>query len=186
MVINRYQTLTLHLLLSLAVLVGTGFVAIGVSGALAAGLGAAFGKAFVSGDRPGVTYTPQRCADFLRFHPESGDCTAAATAHHFDEVVEYRLAAGVLGLLVLGIAFLMRWRYRQLADERVLPASFSPTVGASLFGLAALALMGPSLLQMVFVGPSGVGKLLSGGVVSLVMFVAYAAALLRALRAHLA
>lgn len=95
-----------------AVLLGAvGLVAIGASGALAELLGRLFGPAFVAGDLPGVTYTAQRCAEFLEYFPDAGGCEQAAAMHHWGEVVEYRVAAGVLGLLVLG-AFLL-WRPRR-------------------------------------------------------------------------
>ncbi len=63
------------------------FVAIGLSGAIAYAFGRWFGIAFVPGDAIGSTYTLDRCADFIRFHPEAVTCAAAAAAHHFDEVV---------------------------------------------------------------------------------------------------
>jgi hypothetical protein len=77
-------SLLLQLVVSLGLLAGIGLAAIGVSGLLAAGMGAAFSQAFVAGDAPGVTYTPDRCADFFEYHTEAGEC-AAAVAHHFDE-----------------------------------------------------------------------------------------------------
>ena len=62
-----------------AVLLGTvGLVAIGASGALAELLGRLFGPAFVAGDLPGVTYTAQRCAEFLEYFPDAGSCQQAA------------------------------------------------------------------------------------------------------------
>src|SRR2546430_694938 len=98
----------LSLGIALSRLAGIGLVAIGVSGSLALAAGTAFGKDFVSSNPPDVTYTVERCADFLEYYPQE-TCRMAATAHHFDEVVTYRLAAGLLGLFVL-------------AGERVLAA----------------------------------------------------------------
>ncbi len=164
---------------TLALTAGIGLVAIGVSGVLSQLLGAAFGKSFIAGDTNGVTYTAARCADFLRFHPEAPDCAAAATAHHFDEVAQYREAAGVLGLAVLG----GWWLVRRRASRRrgLLPAVFEPTVGAALFGLAALGLLGLSLGQIAFGDTTGTGAYLTGGAVSAIVFAAYAARLLRAI-----
>ncbi len=177
-------SLLLHLTLALGLLAGVGFTAIGVSGVLAAGLGTAFGKGFIAGDGPGVTYTAARCADFFEYHPGAADCAAAATAHHFDEVVGYRLDAGVLGALLLGASYVVRRRYRRLGGVRMLPATFIPTAGAALFGAAALFLLGMSTMQIVFGGAVGAGNLLTGGMVSLAVFAVYAATLLRTLPAR--
>ena len=70
-----------------------------------------WGTAFVSGDGPDVTYSATRCADLQEYHP-SPTCEQAATGHRYDEVVGYRLAAGVLGLVVLGgwLAVVRPWR----------------------------------------------------------------------------
>jgi putative lipase involved disintegration of autophagic bodies len=75
-------------------------LAIGLSGLLADTFGRVFGTAFVAGDAPGVTYTAERCAQLLSFEPQARSCEEAAIAHHFGEVVSYRLAAGALGVLV--------------------------------------------------------------------------------------
>jgi hypothetical protein len=173
--------LLLHLTLSLGAVAGVLLVAVGVSGLLAAGMGAAFGKAFVSGDAPGVTYTAERCADYFEYFPNASDCADAATQHHFEEVVFYRLTAGVLGLLVLGGLFVVRRRYPRGAGVRLLPESFAPTVVATLFGIAALYLLGNSM-QIAFGITDGTGALLSGGVVALAGLAIFALPLLRTLR----
>ncbi|HEX3393812.1 MAG TPA: permease prefix domain 1-containing protein [Acidimicrobiales bacterium] len=175
-----------QLVLALALLAGVGLVGVGVSGALAGGMGVAFGKDFVSGDVAGVTYTPARCADYLEYHPEAGTCARAATAHHFDEIVEYRLAAGILGLLVLGGLFLVR-RSSPLArvipmgeGVGLLPDGFVATTGAAVFGCAAGVLIASGLAQ-VGGGSGGAGGYLSGGIVAAFIAAAFAVGLFRAL-----
>lgn len=163
-----------QLLCSLTLLAGVGLVAIGLSGLLAQIFGWIAGERFVSGDRFGVTYTPERCADYFEYFPDAKDCAAAATLHHFGEEVEYRVAAGLLGLLLLGGLALVRRRARHSAEPRVLPESFVPTVGATLFGFGALALLATSLANVAGRETAGLGAPLSGGLVSLVVFAAYA------------
>ncbi len=175
-----------QLVLALALLAGVGLAGIGVSGALAGGMGAAFGKDFVAGDVSGVTYTPARCADYLGYHPEAGTCGRAATAHHFDEVVEYRAAAGVLGVLALSGLFVFRRsrrlaRYIPLGDGvGLLPEGFIATVGTAVFGCAAGVLVVGSLGQ-VGRGSGGAGDTLSGGIVSAMIAATFAASLFRTL-----
>jgi hypothetical protein len=84
-----------ELALGAVLLGGVGLTAIGVSGLLAEGMGALVGERFVSGDPPGVSYTPDRCADFFEYAPQARTCEEAATIHHFGEVVTYRVAAGI-------------------------------------------------------------------------------------------
>ncbi|MGZ4616174.1 MAG: permease prefix domain 1-containing protein [Actinomycetes bacterium] len=169
--------------LSLLFLGAVGLVAIGVSGLLAWGAGAEFGKAFVAGDPLGVSYTPDRCADLRTYAPGADSCAAAAVSHHFDETVVYRLAAGALGLLALGawVALVRPWRRRRGASYDVLPASVTPVVGLVLFGLATLMLPF-GLLDVVFSGPDhGAGGLISAGLVSAVAACGFAVALWRTL-----
>lgn len=174
----------LHLVLALGLLAGVGMAAIGVSGLLAAGMGGLFGKEFVAGDAPGVTYTAERCAEFLKYYPAGRDCAAAALDDHFDEVVGFRVAAGVLGLLALGGYLLVRRRYRHLAGVRVLPDGFTATVGAALFGVAALGLLANSSMQILFGGMGSTGNMLSGGIVALVVFALFARSLLGTLSVY--
>lgn len=169
------------------VLVGAlGLLAIGLSGLLAAAGGSAFGKAFVSGDGPGVTYTAKRCAEYQQLSP-APTCAQAAVGHHYDEVVGYRLDAGILGLLVLGgwLAVDRPWRRRPRPAYGALPDAFAPTVGAALFGAAAAVLLPSGLLDLTFTGTSsGAGNPLSAGVVAAVAFLGFAASLWRSLRAR--
>jgi hypothetical protein len=165
-----------------AVLLGTvGLVAIGASGALAELLGRLFGPAFVAGDLPGVTYTAQRCAEFLEYFPDAGSCQQAAALHHWGEVVEYRVAVGVVGLLVLG-GFLL-WRRRpDRQDPRylgVLPDGFSATVATSLYGVAAAALALLSLDSFLVADGDGTGQWLSAAIVAAAMAAVYGVSLYR-------
>jgi hypothetical protein len=165
-----------------AVLLGAvGLVAIGVSGALAELLGRLFGPAFVAGDLPGVTYTTQRCAEFLEYFPEAGSCAQAAALHHWGEVVEYRVAAGVLGLLVLGAFLLWRRRRRGQGPQylSVLPDGFSATVATSLFGVAAAVLTLETLDSLLAADGSGTGQWLSAAIVASAMAVGYGISLYR-------
>jgi hypothetical protein len=98
-------------------------------------LGRLFGAGFVAGDLPGMTYTPERCAESLEYFPDAGSCAKAAALHHWGEVVEYRVAAGVLGLLVLGAFLLWRLRARPPEYLGVLPDGFPATVATSLYGV---------------------------------------------------
>jgi hypothetical protein len=157
-------------------------VAIGLSGLVAEGFGLAFGKDFVAGDPPGVTYTAERCVQLLSFEPGATSCAEAATAHHFGEVVWYRLVAGLLGVLVLAAWAL--WRRRAGLRRGALGRSFPLTVGAALAAAAA-----GGLLFLGSAGPitghyDGTGNPLSAGLVSALLVAAFGVLLWRELRAR--
>ena len=173
-------------LVSVCAFVGAvGMLAIGASAVLAVAARAAFGLPFVSGDTNGVTYTAARCADFREYHPEATTCEAAATLHHYDEVVSYRLAAGVLGLVVLlGWALVTHRRRRATGTAwPALPPGFAATVGGALSGICAIALLGTGLGQVAARDSNGAGGALSAGVVAAAVFLGFAVALWRAMRA---
>jgi hypothetical protein len=158
-----------------------GFVSIGVSGVVAAGTQAAFGAGFLAGDLPDVTYTADRCADLKEYAPSSASCEEAAALHHSDETVTYRLAAGVLGLLLLGVWVVARRRGSQPGDG--LPAGMVAAAGCALFGVVGLALLAQGL-ELLAVGPNaGEGADLSAAVVSLVVAALFAIGLYRSLAA---
>jgi hypothetical protein len=159
-------------------------LAIGLSGLLAEAFGWVFGRTFVAGDAPGVTYTAERCAQFLSFEPAARSCEDAAIAHHFGEVVGYRVAAGVLGVLVLAGWAVWRRRTRGRRSRGALAPSFGLTVGAALASAAAAALLFLGSAGPITGHYDGTGNPLSGGIVSACLGLAFGVALWRELRAR--
>lgn len=167
-----------QLLLTVLRLTAVGFLAIGASGLVAELMGGAFGHGFVAGDPPGVTYTRARCAEFSEYAPRNFTCEQAATYHHFGEVVQYRIAAGILGLVLFGAYWLLN---RRKSVKALLPAGFDLTVATTMFGVVALLLLGESLNALMLGLDAGVGAYLSAGMVSLTFAVAFGIPLLRTL-----
>lgn len=165
--------------LALTRLAIAGLIAIAISGLVAAAFGTAFGRTFVAGDRPGFTYAPARCADFFEYSPGASSCEEAATWHHYGEVVQYRLGAGVLGLALLAAYAFARRRLPTVGA--VLPPGFEATIGAVMYGLAAVYLLGISADGLLLHETAGIGGPLSGGGVSATMAVGYGLALYRIL-----
>jgi hypothetical protein len=141
-----------------------GLLAVGVSGLLSELSGRLFGPGFVAGDAPGVTYTPARCAQYQALFSHPMTCRAAATADHWGEVVDARVAMGVLGLLVLGAWLLARRIFAQTSwrPQVVLVA----LVTTALFGLAAVVLLGPALMKLAFGMRDGLGASIADGTVA--------------------
>ena len=165
----RWLVLLARQLLGAAIVFAAiGLVAVGVSGALSAGLGATAGHSFVAGDPPDVHYSAARCADLREYAPGARTCEAAATDHHFDEIVSYRAAAGVVGVgLLTGVVVARRRRRRSgAAEPSVLPRAFVPTVGATAFGGAAVALAAMSADFVVVGHGRGAGQFLTGALVA--------------------
>jgi hypothetical protein len=163
---HRVRPVAIQLIFAAIRLVAIGLIAVGISGIIAWGLGAVAGKAFVAGNPPGVAYTTARCREFLEYVPHARSCAAAATAHHFDEVVWYRVAAGVLGgaaLVALG------WARRRRQPQELQPETFVPTVAAAVFGIAGIGLIGQGVDNVILKPGGGGGSYLSGGVVALVV-----------------
>jgi hypothetical protein len=170
-----------HELLGAAVrLAIAGLIAIGLSGILAGAMGIAFGKSFVSGDSPTPSYSRSRCADYLEYEPKAHSCEEAATLHHFGETVWYRAAAGVAGVALLGLYLLARRRWTWLKGRRFLPPAFEATVGASVFGLASVALLVQSIFQFALGETNGSGAYLSAGLVTVAVALTFSTSAYRA------
>ncbi|MDQ4215700.1 permease prefix domain 1-containing protein [Microbacterium capsulatum] len=176
----------LGLFSGLWLVVALGFVVVGVSGLVSWAMEAIAGPAFLAGDTNGVTYTAARCGDFLGFFPQAGSCAAAAAMHHSDEIVSERLAAGVLGLLLLlGWLLVRRIRgARPIAREdrrMLLIASAVAYLGVGLVGFGSGALS--VLLDIVRgLAIAGVGVRLSDGAIALLAGVVAIILLARFLR----
>jgi hypothetical protein len=137
-------------------------------------MGARYGRRFVSGDQPGVTYSKARCADYFEYEPGARTCEQAATWHHYGEVVQYRTAAGILGLF--GLAGYLFYRRRRTMPPS--PPAFSPIVAAAAFTLAAALLLTPGLYRLASDQRTGAGVFLSAGMVSAVAAIISVVALL--------
>jgi hypothetical protein len=165
--------------LALTRLAVAGLLAIGISGVVAGIFGWAFGRSFVAGDPPGVTYTAARCADFLEYSPGATTCREAAEWHHYGEIVQYRLATGLLGVLLLAAYALARRKLR--GDPTALPPGFEATIGTAMYGAAALYLLATSMNGALVHETAGIGGWLSGGLVAAIMAAVYGIALYRVL-----
>lgn len=176
--LNRLRAVIPSLVRPGFLLGGVALVGVGVSGLLSALMAAVFGAASVTGDIPGDTYTPDRCAQLLRL-AHASTCERAAVLHHLDEVTTNRVAAGMLGLFVLGLWVWLRLTRGNRHRPGVLPERFTSTVGASLFLLAAALLILDGLGRLALGTQAGAGASLSGGIVSAFLGVAFAVAFLR-------
>lgn len=157
-------------------------LAIGLSGLLADAFGRTFGKAFVAGDAPGVTYTGERCAQYLSLEPSAKTCAEAAILHHYGEVVDYRLAAGAFGIVVLAGWAVWRRGTRGRLRRGAIGRLFPLTVGAALASAAATALLFLGSAGFVTGHYDGTGNPLSGGAVSMILAAAFGTALWREVR----
>ncbi len=166
------------LMLAATYVIAIGLLAVGMSGLLAAGADALWGNRFVAGDLPGVTYTASRCAEFREYAPHARTCLEAAASHHAGEVIDYRLAAGILGLGVLAM-----WAWLRRRDPgQVLPAVVVPAVATAVFAAAAAALFGQGLGSLILnADHGGAGQWLSGAVVAALVAAWFVRQLLRAL-----
>jgi hypothetical protein len=144
-----------------------GLVAIGLSGVVAVVIDARAGDSFVASDADDVRYPTGRCAEFHEDAPAARTCAAAASLHHMNELVVYRSAAGVVGVLgLLALAAAHRRRPQWFVADR-LPIAFTDTVAAVAFGLAMagqFALAADAIAH----GGQGAGQWLSGGTVAAV------------------
>jgi len=154
-------------------LAAVGFLAIGLSGLLSEAIYRLWGATFLAGDLPGTSYTPARCADFQDYFPHHG-CMVAAALHHSGEVVTYRLAAGVLGAVLL-----VSWR--MMRPRRALPPGYLPLAGVVVFG-GATAALAVETLNSSGGGWSGAGQWLSAALASAGVATVWAVRLRREVR----
>lgn len=151
-------------------------LAIGLSGLIVAGLAGLGGQAFVVDPvTPGV-YGPERCSDFFGFYPNSASCEEAAASHHYDELLDYRAAAGVMGLAGLLAWFGLRRRGPRLLRDDALPPLLLPGMAVGLFAVVAPILLFMSVAEGVLTGGDGSGESLANGLSSVIFLVASALA----------
>ncbi len=139
-------------------------VAVGVSGLAAALVPLVFGRTFLIDVAPNTVLTATDCARWLAGDPTAGSCRDAAIADWADEVVGYRVAVGVLGVLAL-IAYRLLRRRGWLADG--LPRAVSDTVAVTGFAVGALLTLVLGWNAVATAGGHGSGQWFSATIVAL-------------------
>jgi hypothetical protein len=106
-------------------------------------------------------------------------CLDAAILDRWGEVVQFRVAAGMLGLLLFGAYALVR---RRAAPSLVLRPGLIPVAGLAVYGLAAVVLLLQGVDAVALGGTrGGSGQWWSTGIVALVVAVLYLRSARRAL-----
>lgn len=141
-------------------LVGVGFFAVGLSGAIDRVLASAFGAQFVFGDPPGTTYAAADCQHWMSLHPQATSCAQAYLAEARDDGLAQRFIVGVVGVLIL-VALL--WWSRVRRRPLKLPVASISAVAAAVFGTAGVILTGYGVNRAVNFGSHGPGDFFSAG-----------------------
>ena len=116
---------------------GVGAVAVGISGVLAAFIAAVAGSRTLVDVGPGQVLAPSDCARWIALRP-GASCRDAAVSDWVSEVVGYRLALGVLGVIALFALALLRRRWLLTQRWTTLPPLVTDTIAVTCFGVAGL------------------------------------------------
>ena len=127
--------------LYLARILAVGLIAIGMSGGVCQVVGWQMGDHALAADSESTYLSAARCADLAEYYPAK-TCAAAEMAHHADEIVRNRVAAGVLGVLALAGYLLLRRKLRLDDEERREQARRYALLAIAAFSLAAALLLG--------------------------------------------
>ncbi len=146
-----------------------GLIAIGVSGVIAWLLTVPFGTGAVFADAPGTHYDLGSCAHFLAVQPAAATCAQAALAEGQDDAILQRVAAGVVGLVLL--VGLLWWRRRTTWAVRPELSMATALVGVVLFGVVGVWLTGYGVDRAVI--NTGAGQWLAAGIVALLVAAGY-------------
>ncbi len=158
-----------------------GALAVGVSGVIAAVLGAVGGARFLA-DSPGRVLSASDCARWMAADPRALTCHQAAVSDWAAETVFYRLAAGLLGAAALAVFVLARRRLGRRGRWTALPPAVVDTVAATLFGASGVWLLGMGVNAGVGASGHGAGQWLSAAPVALAAAAVFGLRLLRDLQ----
>ena len=160
---------------------GIGAIAVGLSGATALLIRALSSARFLVRTPTPAVLTPSNCARWLGTHEAvtSGPgCRNAAVSDWVGEVISYRLAAGVFGVLVVLLVVLIRRRRGLL----LLPPQVSDTIAAAAFSVAGVWLLAAGIGAIVVAHGDGAGQWISAAPVALVAGAVFALRLVRDLQ----
>jgi hypothetical protein len=152
---------------SATLLGGIAAIAVGISG-LAALLVRGLSSARFLVDTPTTSVlTPSNCARWLGTNNVTSpvpECRTAAINDWVSEVIGYRLAAGVLGVIVVLLVVVVRRRRGGVAQ---LPALVTDTIAAAAFTVAGVWLLATGVDAIVVSHGDGAGQWLSAAPVAL-------------------
>lgn len=153
---------------ALTLLGGVGLVAVGLSGLLAAAMTALFGEQFVGGGLARSVF----------------GSAPVPVAEHAGDAVSLRVLAGMVGVVVLAVLWVLRRVRPETMRLRVLPVAYLDLVALVVFAGATLLLFAASTDQIVQHAGHGAGFFLSGAVVSLAGALAYGLRSVRSVLHH--
>jgi hypothetical protein len=171
-----------RLALTVALIGGAGFLAIGAAGVFARLLLTVKGNEFLTAPWPAGTYTRADCARWLAGDPGTHSCVTAMLADHVGDFLLQATAAGLLGLIALAAYLTLRQRWQDRATLTALPAGTAEALGTALAALAALVCLGQAVNTEMVQHGVGAGEAWSLGAAATAAAVAFALALRRALR----
>jgi hypothetical protein len=164
---RRSAGLATRVLVSAWTLGAVGATAVGVSGMIAAAMRlAGVSNQFLAGHPSTTSPTSGDCARWLAAYPHAASCAQAATADWAWEIVAYRIAFGVLGLVAFGAVTFARkhWTALRLAS---LPKIVIDTIATVGFAGAAIWLAGMGTDALIVNTGQGAGQWLSAAPVAL-------------------
>ncbi len=94
----------------------------------------------------------------------------------------YRVAAGIVGAVGVAVCVLLRRRRSTLADMSALPHGLVPAIGATVFGVATLALTAQAMQGIGWHTTAGLGQWLSAAIVSAACAAVFTVEFVRELR----
>jgi len=166
---------------------GLGAIAVGLSGLTAAAVHAVAGTRILVSNPTAAQLNPARCASLLAGQPAGVDCRTAQLQDWVGEVIWYRIAAGVLGLLAVATVHLLARRRRRRAQPSgtrlLLPRTVLDTIGATAFTAAAIATAALGLDAVVTARGTGSGQWLSATPIAAAAAVVFGVRLVRDVRA---
>ncbi len=157
-----------------------GAVAVGASGLIAGLIRLIGGTGAIVDLSSGPPLTAANCARWLSSDSSASSCQAAAVGDWADETVFYRIALGIVGLIMLSLSVLAH-RVLRRRGARPLPQSVSDTIAASLFIVAGVWTLGLGIDAVVLDRASG--QWFSAAIVSLVAGLLFGLRLIDLLRA---
>jgi hypothetical protein len=146
-------------------LTGIGLIAVGISGLVVLVMNFAFGRAFTGQAPAGVSFPKASCAYWMSLWPGAHTCATAHMLEASSDAVVLRVAAGLMGAVLLVLYGIVRVEQRRRGRGPVVVlAGYFPLLAAGVFSVGSLGLALAGLTG--FTTTQGPGTYLSGAIVA--------------------